>query len=1030
MIRYFAKHPNVANLLMIVVFLLGFMGASQMIRETLPEFSEDKVVVQIIYKGATAEEVETSICTITEEAIEGLEGIGKITSKASEGVASTTVEMKDNYDFPTLYRDIKNEVDQIDNFPEDAEDPIVYEQKKTEPVITVAIASDLPFRDLKEYGELIRKELLEYEEVSLVELQGFSEIQIKIKISEETLRSLNLNLAQVKNSIAAQSQDLPIGSIESKRQDIIIRLLDQKYSPQEFGDLIVIAEEKGSRILLSDIAKIEWELEKKEDSSFLNSKRAVILSVKKSSGEDALVIREKVISFVDQYQKQLPEHIQMVCIEDAAQIILDRLNLLTKNGLQGLILVFLVLWILLDLRLAFWVSMGIPFAFLGALWLMNLWGLSLNMITMVSLIIGIGLIVDDAIVIGENIYVHLHLDKKPLQACVDGALEVAPGVVCSFLTTIAAFMPLIFMEGQMGKVLGVMPIGVILALGMSVIEAFFILPNHLTHSFEKKKEGPRNWFRQKIEAGIHFVTHKIVKRIVRFCLRQRYLTCMTVFMTFLISLGFLAGGRVEFIPFPELDGDVIICYTLLPAGTPLSKTEKAVSSIEAGIWQINQELKQPGNQSLIRNVKVVYGNNRDAQEAGSHVATITVELLTSEIRSHSCDEIMESWRNIVGQPTDVTSLKYSQLAIGPAGKAFEIQLTGKSLQDLSLASRELQGKLFHYEGVYNISDNLTPGKWEIQVVTTPFAKTIGLSSRDVFQQLNASFFGGKAQEFVLGKDTIEVKVQLTDEDRNSLDSLENFYLSDPQGKSIPLTTVVDLKMGRGYTNIYHVNGKRSVTITADIDTRKGNASKILAELRETFLPQLLEKYDLKLNLEGQAKETAKTGASARQGLIIGLIAIFVILAFIFRSYAQPLTIMATIPLGFTGAIFGHYIMGLSMSMPSMVGAISLCGIVVNDSIVLVQFLKENVKKGMPVLEAAAQASVARFRAVFITSATTIAGLLPLIVEKSLQAQVLIPLAVSIAFGLLFATILVLVFIPCLTGIFYDFGWVRFPTKEE
>ena len=1028
MIRFFAYHKTAANLLMIIIFVLGITSVMKMKRETFPDFSLDRVIVRVEYLGASTFDIETSVCSVIEEALDGVDGVKKIVSRSTEGVGIITVEMKDGHNLDVLYREVKNEIDQIDNLPEDSERPIVYVHKVYEPVINVALAGNVSLRHLKKYGELIRNELLENREISQVNIQGASDAEIVIKVDTQTLRSLGLDLNSLRSIILSQSMNMPVGSVENRNQEILIRMIDQKYSPLEFGNIAIVSNENGSQVLLSDIAKIVWSQQKKEDICFLNGKRAVILSIRKSDEEDALTTREEVIKYVNNFQEKIPDGMEIKCIEDTSKIINDRLRMLMRNAIAGFVLVFLSLWLFLNIRLAFWVAMGVPFSFLGALWLMHTFGLSLNMITMFSLILGLGLIVDDAIVIGENIFHHLQKGKEPIRACLDGLNQVGKGVVSSFLTTVAVFLPLAFIKGQVGKVLYVLPIGVILGLSISLIEAFFVLPNHLGHSFkDANKLKKQNKIRIIIDNAINYFIGHIFSPFIKTCLQYRYITFSIIIAVFIVSIGMVKGRRLDFIPFPELDGDVIACYLFLPSGTPIVRTKSAVNKIEKAIWDINSELSplQPGKTDLVKNVKSLYGFNRDADESGTHVATITVELLSSEIRVNICDEIIKKWRDKVGNLEDVVSAKFKQLIIGPSGKPFEILLKSKNLAMLKNISQEVKKKLALYNGVYNIDDNLKPGKLEAKIFTLPIAKTFGLTSLEISEQLNSSFFGAKVQEFQQDDNNIGVKVQFADKDRDSLNDLESFYLMDKLGNQIPLLNVAKIDLEKGYSNIYHVNNKRTVTVSADIDKKRGNASLIIDELKKDYFPILKEKYPgLQVSIEGQESESHITIMSVRKGLFFGVLAIFVILSFVFSSYTQPITVMTAIPFGVVGSIFGLYVLGIDMSLPSMLGYASLCGIVVNDSIVLVHFMKENMDNGMKPIESAYKASVARFRAVFLTSATTIAGLLPLLMERSLQAQPLIPLAVSITFGLMFATIMVLVFVPCVTGIFYDIGLIK------
>ena len=1028
MIRFFVHHKTAANLILIMVIGLGIYSCKDMVRETFPKFSLDRVIVRVDYIGASAEELETSVCVLLEEALDGIDGIEQFVARAREGSCNVTVEMKHGYNLDLLYRDVRNEIEQINNLPDQAEDPIVYVQKTNMPVISIALAGDTNFRDLKEYANIIKDDLIENSVATLVKLQGVSDIEIKIKVDEQTLRGLGLDLFRLRDIILSQSGDSPVGSVKSNDQELIIRVTDQRRTPDEFTDLLVVSDNKGSRVFLSDIAEISWAKENEEDVCYLNGKRAVILAIKKSEGEDALRIRKNVIDFVENFQSRLSSGMEMKLIEDSAKVIDDRLSMLMKNVIQGFILVFFSLWIFLDVRLAFWTALGIPFAFLGAIFFMQFTGLTMNMITMFSLILGLGLIVDDAIVIGENIFTHLKSGKEPFAACIAGVKQVSGGVISSFLTTVAVFMPLVFLKGQIGKVLYVLPIGVILCLSVSLVEAFFVLPNHLVHSLKNIGTNIKtNIVRSKIEESIEYFIDNIFSPFVAFCLKYRYVTLSIMIGLLIISIGLVKGGRLSFVAFPELDGDVLVCYILMPSGTPIGMTKSVAGRIEDGIWDVDRELSpsQPEEQPLIRNVKTLYGVNPDANDVGPHVATISVELLSSEIRAHKSNLVLEKWRERVGTIEDTLSLKYKSLIIGPAGMAFEIRLKGGSLKMLGAAAKELEDKLDEYNGVYNINNNLNAGKLEARVVTKPIAKTLGFTSRDIVQQLNSSFFGGKVQEFQSGKENVEVKVKFADRDRNSLSDLENFYLVDKRGNQVPLLNIAEINMERGYSNIYHINGRRTVTVSADIDTLHGNSSKIMKELVKDYFPKLKGRYPgLRMEVAGQEMETSKTLGSVNSGMVIGLSAIFIVLSFVFGSYIQPLTIMTVIPFGLIGTIFGFYFMGIDLSMPSILGFASLSGIVVNDSIVLVDFINKNINLGKNPLTAGKEASIARFRAVFLTSITTVMGLLPILLEKSVQAQVLVPMAAAIVFGLIFSTVNVLIFVPCLNGIFYDIGILK------
>ncbi len=740
------------------------------------------------------------------------------------------------------------------------------------------------------------------------------------------------------------------------------------------------------------------------------------------------MVVDAVKKFLENERSLASPGVQFNITNDRSSIVRDRLSMLVKNGIQGLFLVFLVMWLFFQGRFAFWVAMGLPISFLGALFLMGLFGLSLNMITMVALLIATGLLIDDAIVIEENIAAHLNKGKNALQAAIDGTKQVSPGVLSSFLTTISVFAPLAFLSGDMGKVLQFIPMVLILVLAVSLVEAFLILPHHLAHSLKHKKTGEeapkfRQWFDNKLDTFRDYTLGPIIDLVIR----QRYWFMGSVVALFLISLGLLVGGVLKFQAFPDIEGDTIEARLLLPQGTPLWRTEKIVKQITDALEVIDNKFTPLQNkvdgqtQNIIKNVQVKFNTNMDSGESGPHIATVVVDLLTAEQRQGNIDDIINLWRDSVGEMPDIIALNFKEPVRGPGGIPLEIRLYGDNIDDLKLASTDLQSWLARYEGVVDLSDNLRPGKPELRLRMREGTFALGIDAATISSQLRAAFWGTTANEIQVGPESYEIDVRLAEDDKNTLYVLDDFRITDKEGKQIPLTTLVEVERGRGFSRIERINGQRSVTIIGDIDTRVANAREIVNHTRQNFIPQLLEQYPgVRSGFEGQSKETAKTGGSMVRGFGLGLLGIFILLSFQFRSYVEPLSVMFIIPLALIGVIWGHLLMGLNMTMPGIIGFASLSGIVVNDSILLVEFLKLRMKEGHDVLEAAKLASRARFRAVLLTSVTTIAGLIPLLLEKSLQAQILIPLATSIIFGLLATTLLVLLVVPALFSILNDF----------
>jgi multidrug efflux pump subunit AcrB len=646
------------------------------------------------------------------------------------------------------------------------------------------------------------------------------------------------------------------------------------------------------------------------------------------------------------------------------------------------------------------------------------------MITMVGLLIAIGLLVDDAIVIAENIAAHVRKGSAPLKAAVDGARQVAPGVLSSYLTTICVFGSLVFIKGDIGAILKFMPIILLVTLSVSLVEAFLILPHHIMKSTEHNLGKQPKPFRRKLEAGNDWLRDIFLARVITWTIEWRYFAFGLTLMIFLLSISMPASGILKFRAFPDIEGNVAVARILLPQGTPLSRTTDIVSRITEAMGKVNDEMAkdQPSGQALVRNINIRFNKNIDAYEAGPHIATVTVDLLGSEKRTVDMDTILNRWRELVGNPADVISLKFTEPTVGPAGRAIDIRIKGEDLNVLRSASIELLAWLNAYKGVIDLSDDLRPGKPEIRLRLKDGATVLGLTAQTIASQMRSAFFGKTASEIQVGSESYEIDVRLADEDKNSLTDLEYFTVTSPSGDQIPLGAVAKLESGRGFARINRVDRRRTVTIQGQVDTDKANVAELTSDTIKNYLPGLYERYPgITVDFHGEVNEGAKTRGSIGKGFVIGLIGVFMLLSFLFRSYVEPILVMITIPMGIIGVIWGHMLMGLDLSMPSILGFASLAGVVVNNAILMVEFIKIQRRAGDSVVEAAKHASRMRFRAILLTSTTTIVGLLPLLTETSLQAQVLIPLVTSLSFGLLTSTLLVLIMLPAMYTIFDDFG---------
>jgi multidrug efflux pump subunit AcrB len=1030
MIRFFAGHPTAANLLLLLLVALGLVALPDLRRETFPDFSTDIVQVAVPYPGASAEDVEEAICVRIEDALDALTDVAEIRCDAREGLATAEVDMVPGGDINRFLTDVKTEIDSIDDFPDLAEAPVVRELGVTDPVVSIAVTGPMAEPDLRVYADRVRDRLVRLPEVSQATLRGFSDRQIRIGLNAEALRRYGLSVEDVARAIERQSVDLPSGTVEAGERDVLVRFAEERRDPRGYEDLVVIAGETGAEVRLGEIATVIDRFALAEERVTFNGRRAALIEVGKTDDQDTLTVMAAVRAFVAEEEARAPPDVEFALTRDVASIVQDRLDMLLDNGLQGLVLVFLVLWLFFSLRFAFWVAMGLPASFMGTLFLMTVFGYSVDMLTMVALLIAIGLLMDDSIVIAENIASHLQRGKSALDAAVDGTREVAQGVASSFATTVCVFGPLAFLAGDIGKVLNVVPVVLIMVLTVSLIEAFLILPHHMAHALRRRR---RSRFRDRFDAGFARIRERGLGPVVDAAVRWRYLTLGLVLMAFLVSVGMLAGGILKVRAFPDLDGDVAEARILLPQGTPLARTEEVVERVTAALARVDAALtpRQPDGRPLVRNVLVRYNFNPDAFETGAHLATVTADLLGTETRTVTIDEIFALWRAEVGEIPDVVSLTFKEPQIGPAGLPIEIRLQGDDLDDLKAASQDLLGWLGRYRGVTDLNDDLRPGKPELRLTLREGAVAAGLDAATVARQLRSAFQGTTAAEIQVGPESFEVDVQLEAQDQDSLADLDTFTVTLPNGAQAPLSAVAEVAAARGYARIARIEGRRTVTIRGELDADTANLNEILADTRARFFPELTARYPgVDIALEGEAAEQAETGASLLRGFLLGLLGMFVLLSFQFRSHVEPVIVMLAIPFALIGVVWGHLGMGLDLVMPSLLGLASLAGIVVNDSILLVAFVKSNAARGLAVVDAARQASRDRFRPVLLTSLTTIAGLLPLLFERSLQAQVLVPLVAALAFGLLAATVLVLVLVPALYAILHDFGLTSIARDER
>ena len=1028
MIKFFSRHPTAANLLMLGLLIMGISSLSTIKRETFPAYDPPYIMAGVVYPGASPQEVEESLCIRMEDAVDGLSNIEETQCEAIEGSARLILKLNEKADIGRMLVDVQTQINSINDFPSEIESPIVQELDWNEPVVDVAITADTSWPDLKAYAEDLKRIMkLDYE-VSLVEVSGFSDHQYRVELDGQAIRQLGLTVGDIADQIGRQNIKLPSGNIETPDKHFLIRFDERKVTPVELENIVVGSAANGSVIRLRDIATITDRFELDEQKVLFDGKPSALLKISKNKEDDALRIKERVTQFVEDQRAVAPDGVTLQMTNDLSSVLWDRLTMMVSNGWQGIVLVFATMWLFFSLRYSFWVAAGLPVAFLGGLFLMANLGLSINIMSLVGLLMAIGIMMDDAIVIAESIASHLDRGQKVDDAVYNGVKKVFPGVLSSFLTTVCIFGSLLFLDGEMGAVLKAVPQVLILVLSLSLVEAFLILPNHLSHSLHKeKKEKPALRFKvvllEKFENFRNTTLMNAVEKVVTY----RYAFMGGVLALLLISISLIVGGLVKFQPFPELDGDIAEARIILPPGSSLAQTEKVVDRIVTSAQRLNEEWSEQveeGN-TLVEHITSQFNANADANESGPHLATVRLDLRGSESRNTVIDDFIDAWREDIGELADPISLVFKQPTMGPGGRAIEIRVKHDDLDELKSASIDIQNYLNRFDGVHGVLDDMRMGKEEVLVKLRDGAETYGVNGQMIASQLRAAFFGQTADEIQLGVENISIEVRLDKAQAGDLQQLANFPIITNDGSQIPLATLATLDFQRNYVRIQRIDGLRTISVFGDIDNKKASSSAILLQFQKEEVGKLISKYPgLRFDFEGEAKDAAKTGASMGKGFLLGLFGVFAILSYQFRSYLEPVVVMLAIPLAFIGVVIGHWLLGHALSMPSMMGFVSLAGIVVNDSILLVQYIRHHVDEGDSVHDSVVKASRERFRAVFLTSMTTAAGLLPLLTETSLQAQVIQPLVISIVFGIFASTLLVLFMIPAAYAILADFGMVK------
>ncbi len=1037
LIAWFAENGVAANLVVAVILVGGLLTAPRIKQEVFPEFATDLVTVAVTYAGAAPEEIEESINVRVEEKVAGLEGVKRISSTATEGAGAVTVEALPGFDIRALLDDVKSQVDTIDTFPEHADEPIVSQVDVRYQVITVAVYGEADEKTLKRVGEHVRDEIAALDEVSLVELTGARPYEISIEVSEASLRRHGLTFDDVARAVRRSSLDLPGGSLRTLSGEILVRAKGQAYTGVDFERLVLLTRRDGTRLLLGDVADVRDAFAETDQSARFDGRAAVMVQVYRVGQQSAIAVAGAVRDYVATAEAALPEGVRLTTWSDRSRLLQSRLDTLRRNGLQGLALVFLTLALFLQFRLALWVSFGIPLSFLGTLWLMPTLGVSINVLSLFSFILVLGIVVDDAIVIGENVFKHREEGGEALSSAVLGAQGVSVPVIFGVLTTVVAFVPMLFMPGTTGRVMTTFPLVVIPTLLFSLVESQLVLPSHLKHIVvESVPAGGLAglWYRvQGFFTGrlAWFVRH-VYTPSLEVALDWRYSVLAAGVAALMVTLAVIGSGRLRLTFFPEVEADNVIALLTMPQGTPPEVTADALLRLESSAMRVRDELDAEGvtrEGSAVRHALLSVGEQPFATAQtrnggrvgtafiGTHLGEVNLELAPSEQRSFDSAELARRWREATGPIPDAVELTFSS-SLFDGGAAVGIRFASENIDHLRAAADRLKLALAAYPGVSAVADSFRPGKQELELAIKPRAEALGLSLADLAEQVRQGFYGEEAQRVQRGREDIKVMVRYPERDRRSLATLENMRVRVPAADGsgtieVPFSQVATVVSGRGYATIQRSDRRRVVDVTADVDAVAGNANEIVADLKRTVLPQILSDYrGLSYTLEGEQREQRDTLGSLARGFAVALLVIYALMAVPLRSYLHPLIVMSAIPFGVVGAVWAHLLLGMSLSFLSIFGIIALVGVVVNDSLVLVDYINRRRVDGVALQRTVREAGSARFRPILLTSATTFAGLTPLLLERSLQAQFLVPMAVSLGFGVLFATGVSLVMVPC------------------
>jgi multidrug efflux pump subunit AcrB len=1043
-VAFMARNRVAANLLMVFLLASGLFSLSGIVQEVFPEFSLDSISISVLYPGATPEEVEESIIRKIEEQVESVEGVKEITATASEGLGRVSIELKLGTDVSQALDDIKAEVDQITTFPVDAERPEVRELTNRQSVMSLAIYGDASERTLKEVAYRVEDAISTLPEVSYVETSGIRQYEISIEIPEERLRALGLTLPEVAARVRAGSLDLSAGSIETQDEEVRVRTLGQNYTQQEFEDVVVVSGRDGTVVRLGDIADVRDGFEDTDLITRYNGQRAALVQVYRTSDEKVLEIVDAVETSLDEeIRATMPAGVSLDVWSNEATVLQDRLALLIRNAIIGLGLVLLALTLFLELRLAFWTAVGIGISFVGTLTVMLIFGISINVLSLFGFILAVGIVVDDAIMVGENIYAERERGTAPAEAAVRGARRITGPVIFAVLTTVVAFTPLLLVPGTLGKILAAIPLIVIAVLILSLVESLLILPHHLSHlppPHHSAKSRLGRWIegvQLRVDAGLRSFVDGPLDRGLRFATALPGVVVAAAVGLIIIASATVPAGilRVEF--FPQVEGDNVVATLEMPEGTPSARTLEVTNRMREAGERVAMRLEEERPEDMPPLLEGTYqvvgqapvGGGPGGAGAGpgqpqGNISYVDMKLLAAEDREISSQRFEQLWREELGPVPEARSLSFSSALIG-FGDPVSVELSHPDPERLRDLGDRLMGELGQFQGVFDIQADQDQGLREIQLRLKPAARTLGLTLDDLARQVRAAFFGEEALRVQRGREDIRVYVRLPENQRDAIADVERYRVRTDDGGEVPLRQVADVELGTSPTTIQRKEGQRVLTVTAQVDPAVVTGQEVNAQLETEILPVLRSEAPLlRVAFGGEQEEQAESFGSLGKNFALALLVIYALLAIPFGSYVQPLIIMAAIPFGIIGAVIGHLLLDLPVGLLSLFGIIGLSGVVVNDSLVMIDFINEQRANGAPPQEAIINGAKMRFRPILLTSVTTFLGVSPLVFEQSLQAQFLIPMAASLGFGILFATAILMLLVPALAMLEHQFEqWI-------